>query len=148
MKNINNIENIKKPTEEIKFIDLPTVAEIQQNGISPELRKKLEDPNANFKNDLYVFPLNEKDRKIARGMGVAGAIGTGLLTLVCPPAGAAGAATYSAVALASETAKEFSSDEGTKDGAEACSIIYNTASFGGGAGVLKGKVNHSSCSHK
>jgi len=51
---INNIENIKKPTEEIKFIDLPTVKEISEKGLPAEFKKALLDPNARFNSDCEV----------------------------------------------------------------------------------------------
>jgi len=51
---INNIENIKKPTEEIKFIDLPTVKEISEKGLPAEFKKVLLDPNARFNSDCEV----------------------------------------------------------------------------------------------
>jgi hypothetical protein len=54
MKIIKYIEN--KPVEE--RIELPSVEEIQKNGISSELREQLLNPNAKFDGDLIVFTIS------------------------------------------------------------------------------------------
>jgi hypothetical protein len=63
----NNNPNIyinQKPTEEIQYLEnkkiqLPSVAEIQKNGISAELKAQLLDPQASFSSEIEVRCLRE-----------------------------------------------------------------------------------------
>jgi len=126
--------NLIPQTCEVQYlkenIKLPSVEEIKKNGLSDELKEQLLNPNAKFDGDIVAFPLSETDKKISKGLGYAGAIGTGLLTLVCPPAGLAVAATCAGTALAAEAVNNFSSDENVKEGSEIVSTIFGTAATG------------------
>jgi len=119
-------ENIYK-TEEVRYLD----NELQKKPITEK--------------DFFVgCPNEDSDKAKAAGLGVAGMIGTGLLSIVCPPAGAAVATTYGVLGGAAKITNHVAKNERVKDVAEIFDIAFNISAAGGGASKLSGGkcMNH------
>lgn len=135
--NIIPIEN-KKPVEEVRYWDYENKELTQE----PSLKKE----KIITEKDFFIScPLHDGDKKVAKGIGWAGAAGVGVLTFFCPPVGIAFAgtcATTAAVAGATNyVAKNVDGlkNKNVEEGAEILTKFFGISSLGAVATTIRKK---------
>ncbi|RHZ35315.1 hypothetical protein [endosymbiont GvMRE of Glomus versiforme] len=126
---VNKNEYLIPKTEEVRIIENNFDKVLQE----PSLKNKVTEK------DFFIScPLHEGDKKIAQGIGWSGAIGVGILTFACPPAGAAMASVCLTTAVVAKgtnyIAKNIIKNKNVEEGAE---IIGTISGIAAGGDVVK-----------